>query len=171
MLLLTLASALAGDPLPATPDDAPLADDEAPAASDGDVAPPVAAPPEAEALQRALSMRHPVPCDELEAGLADPVDALRWAVANVQQPPWAAMHAAECLALGHGAEVQADLQTWVTDPELKGLGMQTIGMLPQLEESVAVEVTRAALEGTLAERATAAARDDGRPAVQAVVNP
>lgn len=161
VLLWTWATAMAVEPAPEAPK---LADD----AQLSEVV-DVAEPPEAEALRRALSMRHAVPCAELEAGLQDPVAALQWAVVSIPQPPWAAMHAAECLAVGHGDVVAADLERWVTDPALKGLGMQTLGLLPHLSEGVAVQVTRAALAGELADRATRVARDDERPAVQALL--
>jgi len=169
MLTWTLAVAMAADPVPTLPF-YPGGDDPPAKVSADDLPPLVApeAPPEAEALTRDLSMRHAVPCDELSAGLAEPVPALRWAVATIQQPPWAAMHAAECLTLLHADEVTDDLTRWVRDPALKGLGIQTLGLLPQLSEPVAVKVTEAALTGNLADRARKAALDDAREAVRQV---
>lgn len=134
----------------------------------GPVVEALAAPPEADALRRALSMRHPVPCAELEAELAAPVDALRWAVREVQQPPWAAMHAAECLTKGHAEAVQADLVHWVSDPAWMGLGKQTLTLLDALPEKVALEVARAALRGPVADKALETVQTDPRPAVRAL---
>ncbi len=129
---------------------------------------PVAAPPEADSLRRALSMRHPVPCVELEAGLAEPVSALRWAVTEVQQPPWAAMHAAECLTRGHAAAVQADLVRWVTEPELMGLGRQTLALIDVVPVEVALPVARAALAGPVADKALETVKTDARPELRAL---
>jgi hypothetical protein len=126
-------------------------------------------PPEVDTLRRALSMRHPVPCEELQAGLAEPVEALRWAVEGIQQPPWAGMRAAECLTRHHAEAVQADLVRWVTEPQLKGLGIQTVGLLEVLPVAVAVPVAREALRGPVAERARKAVTADVRPEVAALV--
>lgn len=138
------------------------------AADPGPTVEPLAVPPEADALRRALSMRHPVPCEVLEADLAAPVDALRWAVSEVQQPPWAAMHAAECLTRNHPEAAKADLLRWVTEPGLIGLGRQTLGLLDAVPEAVAIEVARAALVGPVADKALETVQTDPRPAVRAL---
>jgi len=129
---------------------------------------PVAPPPEADSLRRSLSMRHAVPCVELEAGLAEPVPALLWAVSEVQQPPWAGMHAAECLTRGHAAEVQAELVRWVSEPELAGLGRQTLAMIDLVPVEVALPVARAALAGPVADKALETVKTDARPEIRAL---
>jgi hypothetical protein len=120
-------------------------------------------------LARALSSRHPLPCEELEALVPEPVVALRWAVDHVAQPPWAGMRAAECLTRRHPVEVVADLERWVTDPALKGLGRQTLALLPEVPLEVALVVARRSLEGpepTMAREKLAA---DPRLEVRALV--
>ena len=107
--------------------------------------PAYAEPQELDAVMRALSMRHPVPCAEVEALAPDPVDTLLHVVDEVQMPPWAPMRAAECLVRGHGLEVREHLQRWVVEPELKGLGRLVLGELEALPVEVAVEVARAAV--------------------------
>ena len=129
-----------------------------------------AEPPEGfDVVFRALSNRHAQPCDVVEALTPNPVASLRYAVDHVPMPPWAGMRAAECLARGHAEEVQADLERWVSDPELRGLGRQTLALLPDLPVPVAVAVGRKALEGPEAVAAKERLLADERPEVRAVV--
>ncbi|HHO54292.1 MAG TPA: hypothetical protein ENK18_26335 [Deltaproteobacteria bacterium] len=115
-----------------------------------------AAPQGAEQVIGALSMRHAVPCAEVEALTPVPVPALLYVVEQVARPPWAPMRAAVCLLEGHASEIEAQLQLWVTSPELLGLGRLVLGRLPVLPVPTAVELARRALsEGPEPERARA----------------
>lgn len=118
---------------------------------------------------RALSHRHAQPCEEIMALTATPVDTLRQVVDQITQPPWAPMRAAECLQRHHAEAVRADLLRWVSEPGLKGLGRQTVGLVDVLPTAVAVEVGRAALVGPVADRARVELARDGRREVQVLV--
>lgn len=107
-----------------------------------------AAPENVEAVQHALAMRHPVPCEELEALTPSPVETLLHVVDTVEMPPWAPMRAAQCLIDRHPLEVRSSLEIWVVEPALKGLGRLVLGALDTLPVEVALPVGRKALEGS-----------------------
>ena len=58
---------------------------------------------------------------------------------------WAPMQAADCLLKGHALEVREELDGWVTDPALKGLGRLVLVQLDTLPLEVAVPVAKRAL--------------------------
>jgi hypothetical protein len=120
---------------------------------------------------RALSARDGVSCEAVEALSARPVAVLRQVVAEVAMPPYAPMRAANCLVQRHAVEVQADLERWVVEPELKGLGRLVLGAVDQMPIEVAVPVVRRALaEGSdrdlASKRAAAAVAPEIRGLVQ-----
>ncbi len=101
---------------------------------------------EESALLLALSSRDaPASCEVLEATVAAPVASLSAIVTHVTMPPWAGMRAADCLIKRHGAEVAADLDRWVTRPELKGLGTLVLSQIDVLPADVALAVARRAV--------------------------
>lgn len=104
-------------------------------------------PTEAElAVHRALSGRHfSGDCASVEALAPAPVETLLAVVEHASAPPWAPMRAAACLTRGHAVEIEPQLLTWVTDPNLRGLGIQTLTLLDAMPEPVAVAVARNAL--------------------------
>ena len=104
-----------------------------------------AEPQQLEAVVRTLSMRDPVSCERVEALTPTPVETLLEVVQTVKMPPWAPMQAADCLLKGHAVEVRAQLDGWVTDPALKGLGRLVLVHLDTLPLEVAVPVARKAL--------------------------
>ena len=128
-------------------------------------APSTDGPAGLEDVTHALSYRHAKPCSELEALTTTPVATLRHVVQEVQMPPWAPMRAAECLQRNHAQEVRDDLLRWVSEPEMKGLGRQVVGLLDVLPEPLAVEVAREALVGPVAERARVVMARDTRPGI------
>jgi len=123
-----------------------------------------------DAVQHTLSLRHPVPCEQLLAQTDTPVETLLHVVDHTTMPPWAPMRAAECLMEAHASEIQPRLDSWVTTPELKGLGRLTLGKLDHLPLAVAEAVGRKALtEGTEPERARRALVASSRAELRALV--
>ncbi|MEZ4236849.1 MAG: hypothetical protein R3F59_11985 [Myxococcota bacterium] len=131
---------------------------------------PAVDPAVMEQVVRLLSSRDEVSCAAVEALAPQPVAALRAVVAEVQMPPYAPMRAAGCLVTGHAVEVQADLERWVVDPELKGLGRLVLGAIDRLPKEVAVPVVQRALaEGSDPELARRRAASAALPEVRALV--
>ena len=98
------------------------------------------------AVHKALSARHfDGDCARIEALAKAPVQTLQNIVEHASAPPWAPMRAALCLTLNHAAEIQPDLERWVSDPELVGLGIQTLNKLDSLPEPIALAVAQKAL--------------------------
>lgn len=160
---LVLALFLASPALASTPEPAPA-----------DAAQAVWQPSDDEiAVHRALSGRHfDGDCARVEALSDTPVDALKAIVRHAQAPPWAPMRAAACLTKGHAEASREELEQWVSDPALAGLGIQTLSLIDTLPEPIALSVAAKALaDGP--ERLDARTRlaDSERPAVRALVAP
>lgn len=117
---------------------------------------------------RALSMRHPMACAEIEALTPTPVDTLQHVVATVELPPWAPMRAADCLVRSHAVEIRPTIEGWVTDPAVAGLGRLVLADLDAMPVEVAVPVARKALDGHLAELARERIASSTRAEVRAV---
>jgi hypothetical protein len=86
------------------------------------------APESLSDLYRALSQRHDPGCEAVEATTADPVHALL-EMTERQMPPWVPIRAAACLATRHTDAVRPQLDSWVTDPQTKGLMLTVMGLL------------------------------------------
>lgn len=116
-----------------------------------------AAPPAgAIEMHKALSARDgALPCETVEALSPEPVPALLFIVEHAEQPPWAAIRAAACLASRHAEAVQPHLLRWVSSPETRGLGIVTLNLLDQMPAPVASAVAQGALQGPLAQDARA----------------
>ena len=127
----------------------------APVAPDPMLAP--AAPPELygdwqpseeeDAVYRALSLRDPQSCEQVESLATEPVAVLLTVVDKAQMPPWAPLRAATCLAAGHGEAVRDELLSWVGSLETKGLAYVVLEQLDKMPEALAAELAAAALAG------------------------
>jgi hypothetical protein len=131
----------------------------------------VAEPSGLEAVQQALSLRHPISCTELLALSATPVETLLHVVDHTSMPPWSPMRAAECLIEHHATDIEARLVQWVGDEELKGLGRLTVARLDRMPVEVGAHVARAALQGTEPDRARAACEASEHAELKALVAP
>jgi len=121
---------------------------------------------------RALSLRDGVSCEAVEALSSQPVAALRAVVEQVAMPPYAPMRAAGCLVQRHAAEVQPDLEQWVVDPRLKGLGRLVLGAIDEMPVQVAVPVVQRALaDGSDRDLAAKRAAAAVAPEIRALVTP
>lgn len=121
-------------------------------------------------VYRALSARHPAPsCADVEAMTPTPVPTLLRMVDEAQQPPWVPMRAAECLAIGHHADIRDRLEQWVVDPELRGLGLLVLNRLDDLPLDLARDLaTRAVQEGPEPEKTRERLRALNTPELQAL---
>ena len=136
--LITLSALLLSSVAAAEP---PVAERPAPTASQ-------------EQIYRAFSVRDPVPsCETVEAMSQAPVVDLLYVVDHAAQPPWTAMRAAQCLVRRHGAEVQPQIESWVSTEGTKGLALMTLGLIDELPAEVALSIAQTALAGPLAEEA------------------
>jgi hypothetical protein len=105
----------------------------------------LAGPEPIDGVVRALSARDAVPCADVEALTATPVETLRSVVSTVSMPPWVPMRAAQCLIERHAVDVQPDLERWVVDPATQGLGRMVLSGLDRIPIEVALPVARKAL--------------------------
>ncbi|NCG18078.1 MAG: hypothetical protein GWP91_03580 [Rhodobacterales bacterium] len=101
--------------------------------------------PNAEVI-RALSLRHPIACAELEALTPTPVSTLLLVVDDTPHPSWAPMRAADCLIAGHATEIRDRLADWVVADEYQGFGRMVLANLDAMPLEVAVPVAQLALE-------------------------
>ena len=103
-----------------------------------------------ESIYRTLSVRDPVPgCETVEALSTTPVADLLFVVEHAAQPPWAAVRAAQCLVRRHSAEIQPQIEGWVSAEETRGLAWMTLSFLDSMPIEVAMPVAQAALAGPL----------------------
>jgi len=118
----------------------------------------------------ALQVRHEAPTCESLAKMSESVaDDLLWLIQNTKSPPWVGIRAAQCVIREH-TEAKADtIDTWVTDPQYKGLAVLTFGLLDELPESVAMRFATLALEGPMAEDARKRLIDSTHPTVANLV--
>lgn len=97
-------------------------------------------------VHKALSMRHwDNDCEAVEALVDDGTQTLQNLVDHAKAPSWVPMRAATCLVRLHATEKQPELERWVSDPAVKGLGMLALGMLDDMPEPVALAVANKAL--------------------------
>ena len=103
--------------------------------------------PDDTAVHKALSVRHwDGDCAAVEALAKDSVGTLQNIVDHAKAPAWAPMRAATCLIRGHAADKQPEIERWVSEPELLGLGILSLQMLDEMPEPVAVAVATKALQ-------------------------
>ena len=128
------------------------------------------ASPPAETVVLALSMRHAVPCDEVEALTEDPVEELLWVINNVKRPPWAGMRAADCLIRHHAVKTAPTLEAWVVSEQQRGLGRLVAARLDVLPAEQAAKLARLALfEGPEPDRVRRSLSRCTHPEVQALL--
>jgi hypothetical protein len=133
---------------------------------------PVTGTPAQEGMVRALSARDAAPpCAEVEKLSPTPVADLRWLVHNVSNPPWVGIRAAECLITGHAAEVPADLESWVTAPELLGLGLLVFAHVDKLPPAQALHLAQLGLTGPNPRLVKLRLAKSTRPEIQALAQP
>jgi hypothetical protein len=130
-----------------------------------------AGPEQVDEVVVALSSRHPLPCPDIEALTPTPADTLLHVVDTITLPPWAPMHAAECLLRGHAVAVRPAIETWVVDPDKQGLGRMVLNRLDVLPTEVSVPVARRALEGPQSELAAQRVAASVVPEVRALSAP
>jgi hypothetical protein len=128
--------------------------------------------PSQQAMHKALSGRDvSPPCEQLEALSDTPLEDLKVMVERVSAPPWAGMRAAQCLVDRHPDAIGEELDRWVTDPALVGLGILVLNRLDDLPVATAIRVASLALEEgaprlDAKKRVSAAARQEVRSLVQ-----
>lgn len=138
-----------------------------PPAPDGEA---TAASPPTSPLYRALSLRDGGPgCADLGSLSGALVPELITLVEQDPPPPWVAMRAADCLARAHTAEALPQLQSWVADPEARGLCLIVLGALDAAPLDPARVVAQAALSGPWAADAREQLAASTRPELTALV--
>jgi hypothetical protein len=137
--------------------------------------PPVDAPvpfqPTAEesAMITRLSNKDGAPsCTEVEALAAAPTPALQRIVEGVSRPPTVAMRAADCLIIGHSAEITPVLEAWVVDPSRRGLALLVLDRLDKLPPDVALILAKDAMGGPLQDLAVPRISRSTNPDVKAL---
>jgi hypothetical protein len=100
-----------------------------------------------QAMHKALSGRDgSPPCEQIEALSDTPIEDMKILVSQVSAPPWAGMRAAQCLVDRHPDTIGDELDRWVTEPELVGLGILVLNRLDELPVATAVRVATLALD-------------------------
>jgi hypothetical protein len=106
--------------------------------------------PEREAMRLALSARdQSPPCAEIVTLASEmPTDDYTWLIDHVRHPPWVGMRAARCILENHSIDASEIIESWVVNPELKGLGYLVLDSLDSLPQQQASDLARLAiLEG------------------------
>ena len=114
----------------------------------------VALSPSAQLVyERTLTRDAALPCEELTAGLSDPVPPMLEVVEEAPSPPRSGMQAATCLIQHHAPSIETQMIRWVSERETMGLGLLVLNHLGGLEPALARRLADAALAGEFAERA------------------
>lgn len=132
---------------------------------------PVVKPsPTQNALYAALKGRdEPPTCETLATLSPDLAPDLIWLMKHANQPAWVGVRAAYCVLTEYADEQAEIIDTWVTDPERRGLAILTIGMLDKMPEHHAVRIAEKALNGPLAADARKHLLESGDPKLMALV--
>ena len=113
--------------------------------------PAVKPSPTQSKLYAALKGRdEPPTCDTLAELSPTVADDLIWLMKHANQPAWVGVRAAYCVLTEHADEKASTIDTWVIDPERRGLAILTIGMLDKMPEAHAARIAAKALSGPLA---------------------
>ncbi len=104
---------------------------------------------EQQAVYKALSGRHEsLSCTELDAMSSDPLGTYLYLIEHATQPAWVGMRAARCVMLNHAEAARPQLERWVVEPELRGLGLLLVGQIDELPLPLAKELAvKAMYEG------------------------
>ena len=140
-------------------------------ASMAQAAEPAAKPsPSQTALYDALKARENPPTCETLAKLSPQVaDDLIWLMDHAYQPAWVGIRAAYCVLTKHADEKAPEIDTWVTDPERRGLAILTIGFLNKMSDEQMERIAAKALSGPHAADAHKHLSESGDPKLMKLV--
>jgi len=116
------------------------------------------------ALYDALKGREDPPtCEALSALSSQLADDLIWLMDNAKQPAWVGVRAAYCVLTQHADEKTHEIDTWVTDPDRRGLAILTIGFLDKMPDEHVERLAAKALAGPHAADARKHLSESGNP--------
>ena len=116
------------------------------------------------AMYDLLKVREAPPTCEALAALSEaPADDLIWLMDHANQPAWVGVRAAHCVLTQHMEEKATVIDTWVTDPERRGLAILTIGMLSKIPPEHGTRIAKKALAGPHAADARKRLIEDANP--------
>ena len=99
-------------------------------------------------LHKAFSMKHyTADCDNLREHMSDFDQALVTIVQDYSYPPWAPMHAADCLIKSQSPLAKEEMLRWLSDPNTMGLAIKMANQLSQIESDFSQELVEAGLKG------------------------
>ena len=132
---------------------------------------PAAQPsPSQTALYDALKAReNPPTCDALAKLSPQVADDLIWIMDHAYQPAWVGIRAAHCVLAKHADEKAPEIDTWVTDPERRGLAILTIGFLDKMSDAHIERIAAKALSGPHAADARKHLSESGDPKLMKLV--
>ena len=116
------------------------------------------------AMYDLLKVREAPPtCGALAALSEAPADDLIWLMDHANQPAWVGVRAAHCVLTQHMEEKATVIDTWVTDPDRRGLAILTIGMLDKVSPEHGERIAKKALAGPHAADARKRLIEDANP--------
>ena len=122
------------------------------------------------ALYDALKGREDPPtCEALNALSTQLADDLIWLMDHANQPAWVGVRAAYCVLTQHADDKAAEIDTWVTDPDRRGLAILTIGFLNKLPDAHIERIAAKALAGPHAADARKHLSESGDPKLMNLV--
>ena len=122
------------------------------------------------AVYEALKGREDPPTCETLAKLSDQLpDDLIWLMDHANQPAWVGVRAAYCVLTEYADEKAEQIDTWVTDPERRGLAIMTIGFLDKMPDEHMERLAAKALAGPHAADAKKHLSESGDPKLMKLV--
>ena len=122
------------------------------------------------ALYDALKGREDPPTCETLATLSPQLaDDLIWLMDNANQPAWVGVRAAYCVLTQHADDKALEIDTWVTDPDRRGLAILTIGFLDKMSDKHVERIAAKALAGPHAADARKHLSESGNPKLMKLV--
>ena len=122
------------------------------------------------ALYDALKGRENPPTCEVLAKLSPQLaDDLIWLMDHAKQPAWVGVRAAYCVLTQHADDKATEIDTWVTDPDRRGLAILTIGFLDKLPDQHVERIAAKALAGPHAADARKHLSESGNPRLMKLV--
>lgn len=86
-------------------------------------------------------------CASLDAAMVEPVTTLNAIVEHASEPAWASMRAADCLVALHPWDASESIESWLVDPERRGLAMLVTNQLDLVPAPLAARWEELALRG------------------------
>jgi len=127
--------------------------------------------PTQSAVYAALQGRHDPPtCESLNSASPDLANDLIWLMKHANQPAWVGVRAAYCVLTEYADEKASVIDTWVVDPERRGLAILTIGMLDKMPHAHAERIAAKALAGPHAADARKHLTESGDPKLMNLVD-